>query len=254
MTDEYKDINVLVVDDQENLLDAVAFEIEILGCTPIKARNGFEALEQFKKNRIDIIISDIRMPVCDGTTLLDELRTVSQTSPPFIFMTGFTDLKVYEAYDRGADAFISKPLDPDILSAIFKRVLSTTEKWSASRREKAEIEISLSLKDINRNENFQLGRSGFFISYKIAPKLVDLKKNTLIDFNFQMEGPISSLKGQGHIVWIRQEKDEKELIPGCGISFYSLDEECRERVMNFLRNLHSVKSIPKGSPFIQEKI
>jgi hypothetical protein len=168
-------------------------------------------------------------------------------TPPFVFMTGFADLKAYDAYDRGADAFIIKPLQPNELSQLFNKVLSGAEKWSKSHHDADFVEIGCHIENLPSNSQLQIGRSGFFISYSLAPSLQGLKKDSLIRFNFTTETElIKTFKGQGTVIWARGSAED-DLLEGCGIAINFLDKECREDVIKFITLLNSIKTIPKGA-------
>lgn len=252
MTGANANKTVLVVDDQENFLDAVAFEFEIMGMKPLKAKNGIEGFEIFKakKDEIEMIISDIRMPVCDGGQFLDKVRSIAKQTPPFVFMTGFADLKPAEAYDRGADAFVGKPLKPNEVKNIVDMMLCTDDKKWLEIPTNLEITESINKKFSNfPSSDFQIGKSGFFISYASCPGAFGIEKDSVIEFDLSFNHEsFHQLKGLGKIVWLRMENEEK-LLAGCGVMILSLDVSCRDKVIKFLSSVDELKTIPKGESF-----
>lgn len=244
----FKGSTVLVVDDQEAFRDAVAFEFEILGMHPIKAENGLDALEKIKQNKVDIIFSDIRMPVCDGGNFLDQLRKTQPNTPPFVFMTGFADLKPFEAFDRGADDFIGKPLKNDIIPDLLEKLLCPeAQKWSTAPAKEPMIAFSLDFKGTPSSKDFQMGRSGFFVSYESTPALIEVPKDALV--RFRVHAPSAELKdisGIGKIVWSRVNPDSA-LFAGCGIQIEYLDDLCRASALEFIKKQKRVYTVPKGS-------
>jgi CheY-like chemotaxis protein len=79
---------LLVVDDEPNLLRAVAAVLRTEGYEVVTARNGREALVRVAESVPDLIISDIRMPGMDGYQLAGQLRASSRTAiVPIIFLT-----------------------------------------------------------------------------------------------------------------------------------------------------------------------
>ncbi len=112
---------ILIIDDiQINLLTAKAL-IGNLGYVTDQAKNGFEAVQKHKENRYDLILMDCQMPVMDGfaaTRLIrDSEKELNLTRVPIIAMTGNafeSDKK--KCFDAGMDDFMSKPVDPHILS------------------------------------------------------------------------------------------------------------------------------------------
>jgi CheY-like chemotaxis protein len=127
---ELRDAAVLVVDDEPFLLEIFAEWIEEQGCGSLyTAENGAEALRIEAANHIDLIVSDVRMPVMDGVALLKALRakgsdgTGRPNMPKLIFITGFSDLAPREAYDLGVDAILQKPVEREEFLATILRVL-----------------------------------------------------------------------------------------------------------------------------------
>jgi PAS domain S-box-containing protein len=118
---------VLIADDiaenlylLETLLKGNGFEV-------IAAENGAKALELARTTQPDLIISDILMPVMDGYSLCKEWRADPQLRQiPFIFYTAtYTEKKDEElALGLGADRFLIKPMEPDVLMAVVREVLA----------------------------------------------------------------------------------------------------------------------------------
>ena len=118
----------LIVDDHiENLY---FLEVLLKGNgfdTVDSAENGGQALEMARENRPDLIVSDILMPVMDGYALCRELKADQQLQQiPFVFYTAtFTSAKDEAlALSLGADRFVVKPQEPDVLMEIINQVLS----------------------------------------------------------------------------------------------------------------------------------
>jgi two-component system, cell cycle response regulator CpdR len=79
---------VLVVDDDLLVLEVVAFMLEELGCEPLRARSGTEALGTIANDQtIDVLITDINMPGLDGSTLATWARSI-RPELPIILITG----------------------------------------------------------------------------------------------------------------------------------------------------------------------
>lgn len=105
---------ILVVDDEVDLREAIAFDFKRKGFSVLEAESGESALLRVREARIDLIVSDIRMPNGDGLFLLAEVRKLSQ-SIPLIFVTGYSDVAIEECLSRGALAVIPKPFDRKFL-------------------------------------------------------------------------------------------------------------------------------------------
>jgi CheY-like chemotaxis protein len=101
---------VLVVDDEPEVLDLLAETLERYGARTFRAGGGKEAVRLLDKEKVDLVLSDIRMPEGDGVYLLDQMAP-KVGSPPIILMTGYSDLTEAEALKKGAKALITKPFD-----------------------------------------------------------------------------------------------------------------------------------------------
>jgi putative two-component system response regulator len=107
--------NIVVVDDDSLVLDAVSKMLTGERFRVIACRNAREAIEGIETNSIDVVLTDIKMPDMSG---LDLLAYVRQRNPhiPVILMTAFADLDIaVDAIKKGAYDFIIKPYHPDHL-------------------------------------------------------------------------------------------------------------------------------------------
>lgn len=101
----------LVVDDEEEIRSIVGDTLEMYGARVFQAENGSRALEILRREKVDAVLSDVRMPGGDGVFLLDESRKLPEPVPPILLMTGYADLTEDEAIKKGAMRLISKPFD-----------------------------------------------------------------------------------------------------------------------------------------------
>lgn len=107
---------ILVVEDNEDLLSFITSELGS-SYTVLKADNGENALKIIHNENIQLIISDIQMPVMDGITLCKKIKTNLETSHiPVILLTAKNSLKSQiDGLEVGADAYIAKPFSMDYL-------------------------------------------------------------------------------------------------------------------------------------------
>lgn len=116
---------VLVVDDEEIICEAIAFDLNRNGVNVLTASNGNDAWNLFIKNQsIDLIITDVRMPDGDGVNLLDKIRAHDRLIPVVIFITGFKDISDQEAYKKGVNGILSKPFKIEELMVEIQKYLS----------------------------------------------------------------------------------------------------------------------------------
>ncbi|THV23233.1 response regulator [Peteryoungia ipomoeae] len=113
-------ITVLCVEDEKDVRELISEELEDAGIRVLQAENGKEGLERILHERPDIVISDITMPEMDGLSLLGELQInhPELTNMPFLFLTALTDRgKMIEGLEAGAEIYLTKPVDFDVLMA-----------------------------------------------------------------------------------------------------------------------------------------
>ena len=121
---------LLVVDDEPNLLLAVAAVLRGEGFEVATARDGKDAVLQVARSVPDLIVSDVRMPVMDGYALARHLRSAPHTSLiPIVFLTAKDDTKDrVEGFRSGIDAYLTKPFEPDELVAVIRNILDRVER------------------------------------------------------------------------------------------------------------------------------
>lgn len=119
-----KQYTILVVEDDPNLSQFL-YEIFIATYNVLTAENGKEAIECIADNDIDCIISDIMMPEMDGFELCKYVKsTISTSHIPIVLLSAKNDEKdVLEGMECGADNYIYKPFDPQILKLQIKNIL-----------------------------------------------------------------------------------------------------------------------------------
>lgn len=125
---------ILVVDDEEDILDILSYNLEKEGFTVWKATNGEEGIEMAEKVQPDVIVLDIMMPKMDGVRACQILRTKSQFKDThIIFLTArseeYSELAGFEA---GADDYVTKPVKP---RAFVSRVKAMLRRGKASEEE-----------------------------------------------------------------------------------------------------------------------
>lgn len=117
---------LLLVDDEPGLREAVKAYLEDEGFTVHVASNAREGWELLQQTSPDLVISDIMMPQVDGYQFLKQLREDPRYEAlPVVFLTarGMTSDRI-QGYNAGCDAYISKPFDPDELVAIVTNILN----------------------------------------------------------------------------------------------------------------------------------
>lgn len=115
---------ILVIDDDATTLKIVEHALKQAGYLVLLAANGEEGIQIAQKNNPDIIITDVLMPNMDGFMLLKEVKhDENMRSKSVLILTSRQN--VGDTFRRfGADGFLTKPVDPALLLAEIKRLLS----------------------------------------------------------------------------------------------------------------------------------
>ena len=125
-----KQFNILYVEDDVLFTPKIKYILEKSFKSVLIASNGEEALELFKINKIDLIISDINMPKMDGLTFLKKLREI-HNDIPFIFLTARQEANtIIDAIQFDISNYILKPIDlKNFLSIVDKSVKKSYKKY-----------------------------------------------------------------------------------------------------------------------------
>jgi DNA-binding response OmpR family regulator len=116
---------VLAADDDEDILELVAFRLERSGYTVLKARDGEEALQVARERLPDLAVLDVMMPKLDGFEVTRRIRSDGATKGmPIILLTARAqDADVQAGFDAGADDYLRKPFSPQELRARVQAIL-----------------------------------------------------------------------------------------------------------------------------------
>ncbi|HQM52554.1 MAG TPA: sigma-54 dependent transcriptional regulator [bacterium] len=114
---------VLVVDDERNMLRLAEMMLGRAGYEPLLASNAAEAIDLLAARRVDLVLTDLKMPGgMSGIDLLREMRR-REISTPVVIMTAFGTIKgAVEAMRRGASDFVLKPFDVESIETVIAKV------------------------------------------------------------------------------------------------------------------------------------
>ncbi len=122
--------HVLVVDDEEDVRETLSSVLKNLDYIPHVASNGVEALEVLKREKIDVVLSDLYMPEMDGIELLKRVRA-TDNKVVFLMITAHPTIETaVEAIKKGAYDYLSKPFHIEEVRLKINRAL---EKKGLSR-------------------------------------------------------------------------------------------------------------------------
>ena len=116
---------ILAVDDSASMRQMVSFTLQGAGYEVVEASDGQDALNKAKMNQVDLVLSDVNMPIMDGISLIKNLRTLPdyKFTPILMLTTESAADKKSEGKAAGATGWIVKPFNPDQLLNTIKKVL-----------------------------------------------------------------------------------------------------------------------------------
>ncbi len=122
-------MKILVCEDDTMTLKALEHRLKLDGYTVVTAKDGKEALEKIDKESYDLILTDLHMPYVSGLEIITYIRNELKLYTPLVMLTrvGVEDT-VLQAFELGADDYVTKPFSPDELSLRIKKALLKSPK------------------------------------------------------------------------------------------------------------------------------
>jgi len=170
-----KEIKILLVDDEQDILEIVGYNLTQEGYQVSTAVNGREAVAKAKKELPHLIIIDVMMPEMDGMEAVENIRKIPELSNVIItFLTARSeDYSQVAGFDAGADDYIAKPIKPKLLvskvKALLRRLKDDEAKEDVLRVGTIEINRE-EYKIIMEDKEIVLPRKEFELFYLLASK------------------------------------------------------------------------------------
>jgi len=187
---ELESKKILLVEDDPNFGTILKDYLTINNYDVTHAKNGMEGFEKFKRNDYDLCILDVMMPYKDGFTLAKEIKEKNK-DVPIIFLTA-KSLKedVLKGYQVGADDYLNKPFDSEVLLMKIKAIIQRKSVDSVAESKQFEFQIG----------DFFLNSKLRFLSYsqeepvKLSPKENDLLRLLALHLNDLMTRELALTK------------------------------------------------------------
>jgi CheY-like chemotaxis protein len=201
-------------------------------------RNGAQALEKIRTERVHVLVSDIRMPVMDGVSLslLENIKATGRYMPCVIFVSGFGDISDRLSCSLGVEAIFSKPVERrQLLSTVEQILVDRAELWSSPSRAKSAVSFHIKLASVSEAIEQGLiafGHGGFCIQSGVT--LPEGALSLTIEFTKEHR----TISGEGHVRW----SDTGE--PLAGVEIIALDSTCRDWVYRLTASNPTVSFIP----------
>jgi len=156
--EDKKNFKILLCEDDTNLGMVLKNYLELNDYDIILERDGRLGLAAFQREKFDICLLDVMMPNMDGFTLAEEIRDIDPDVPLFFLSAKTMKEDIIQGYKLGADDYITKPFDSEVLLLKIKAILKRSEEENR----------------ISDNIEFDLA------SYHFNPKLRELKKGDTV--------------------------------------------------------------------------
>jgi two-component system alkaline phosphatase synthesis response regulator PhoP len=223
-----KDIKILLVDDEPDILEIVGYNLSAEGYQVITGENGIEAVEKAKKHKPHLIILDVMMPEMDGIEACERIREqpdLSETIITFLTARG-EDYSQVAGFDAGADDYIAKPIKPKVLvskvKALLRRLKTSENELDAILKIGDLVIYKEEYKIINKGVEITLPRKEFELLSLLATKPGKVfKREEILDKVWGNEVVVGGRTIDVHIRKLREKIGNKSFktIKGVGYKF-----------------------------------
>jgi len=222
-----KDIRILLVDDEQDILEIVGYNLSAEGYQVITADNGAEAVKVAKKKSPHLIILDVMMPGMDGIEACEQMRKIPELEDTIItFLTARgEDYSQMAGFDAGADDYITKPIKPKVLVSKVKALLRRfrDEETGSNIVKVGEIVINRDeYKVVKNKEEMILPRKEFELLSLLASKPGKVfKREDILDKVWGNEVVVGGRTIDVHIRKLREKigDDSFKTVKGVGYKF-----------------------------------
>ncbi len=223
-----KDIKILLVDDEPDILEIVGYNLSAEGYQVITGKNGVEAVDKAKKHKPHLIILDVMMPEMDGIEACERIREqadLSETIITFLTARG-EDYSQVAGFDAGADDYIAKPIKPKVLvskvKALLRRLKSSENELDAILKIGDLVIYKEEYKIVNKGVEITLPRKEFELLSLLATKPGKVfKREEILDTVWGHEVVVGGRTIDVHIRKLREKIGDKSFktVKGVGYKF-----------------------------------
>jgi FixJ family two-component response regulator len=232
---------VLILDDETDLTKMLQHFFASRNIDSYIYNDPLLALDAIRKLKIDVVVSDIRMPRLNGLNFLKEIRKLHYYEPGVVFISGYPEEYGIETLlDMGAFAFLEKPVDLERLH----RLVWEYVYGSHPKQENAESPVTVCLGNIKLNAT-QLGFGGIFLSQSQmnAHPGIRLEPGSKVEVLFQLPESADPHRAVCEVIWKRDGAET----PGYGLKFVDLPAPSKRQVLEMVRTNNILSFIPKGA-------
>lgn len=234
---------VLILDDETELTKMLQHFFQLRNIESYTYNDPVQALDAIRKLKIDVVVSDIRMPKINGLTFLKEIRKLHMYEPGVVFISGYPEEYGIETLlDLGAFAFLEKPVDLEKLHRLIWEYVYGTHP---AKESPSDTPVTICLGNLNLQAT-QLGFGGFFLDQNQLQSHpgVRLEPGGKVEIKFQLPGSQEPHRALCEVIWKRTEGESR---PGYGLKFIDLPPHAMREVLDLVRTNNILSFIPKGA-------
>jgi len=228
MITENKDIKILLVDDEPDILEIVGYNLNLEGYQVFTAKNGVEAISKAKKKMPHLIILDVMMPEMDGIEACEAIRQTNGLEDTIItFLTARgEDYSQLAGFDAGGDDYITKPIKPKVLMSKVKALLRRKKEDTKPEDQITQVgDIVINREEykiINKGKEIVLPRKEFELLALLTSKPNKVfKREVILEKVWGNEVVVGGRTIDVHIRKLREKigEDHFKTVKGVGYKF-----------------------------------
>lgn len=223
-----KDIRILLVDDEPDILEIVSYNLSAEGYEVFTARNGVEGVAKAKKKQPHLIILDVMMPEMDGIEACEIIRKTAGLENTIItFLTARgEDYSQVAGFEAGADDYITKPIKPKVLVSKVKSLLRRLREGDGELEDIFNVgDITINREEykiVNKGEEIVLPRKEFELLALLTSKPNKVfKREVILERVWGNEVVVGGRTIDVHIRKLREKigDDHFKTVKGVGYKF-----------------------------------
>ncbi len=200
-------MNILVVEDEKNLNDAMCHVLTEDGCHAKAAYDGKAGYELAKTGEYDVVVLDVMLPEMDGFEVVHQLRRDGVATPVIIVTAKTSTTDKIEGLDCGADDYMTKPIDTDELLARIRALSRRKGEVPIDEMKFGDLALDLHTHDLRRNgRDVHLSQKEFEVMRMLMSSTGRVvSKHDLLASIWGTEGDTSENSAEAYISFLRKK-------------------------------------------------
>lgn len=174
---------ILVIDDEENIRNLLCETLRLVGFNPVPAKSGTDAISLIRKEKFDLALLDVNMPILDGFKTLEKVRSLTESLPVIMLSARTEKEDVITGLREGADDYIAKPFSIEEVITRIQTVLRRVQPAiSKSILEVGPLRLNSDTYEVQfQNESVDLSKTEFrLLQYLMERPGIVVEKETLL--------------------------------------------------------------------------